>query len=88
MVRGEINKKTADIQARTPMARTLEDNGKKCQADGEAKVVPMKNRNSIMPEDHEEFLALTLSTRNSKNPSRMIARNWKRRWLLLCPAKL
>ena len=35
----EINEKTADIQARSFMARTLEDNGKECQAEGEAKVV-------------------------------------------------
>ena len=31
--------KTADIQDRSLMARTLEDNGKECQAEGEAKVV-------------------------------------------------
>ena len=37
---GEIHKKTADIQARSFMTRTLEDNGKECQAEGEAKVVP------------------------------------------------
>ena len=35
----EINKKTADIQARSFMARTLGQNGKECQAEGEAKVV-------------------------------------------------
>ena len=39
MVRGEINEKTAGIQARSFMARTLEDNGKECQAEREAKVV-------------------------------------------------
>ena len=39
MVREEINKRTAYIQARSFMARTLEDNGKECQAEGEAKVV-------------------------------------------------
>ena len=39
VVRGEINKKTAYIQARSSMARTLEVNGKECQAEGEAKVV-------------------------------------------------
>ena len=38
MVRGEINKKTAYIQARSSMARALEVNGKECQAEGEAKV--------------------------------------------------
>ena len=36
---GEINKKTAYIQARSPVARALEINGKACQAEGEAKVV-------------------------------------------------
>ena len=36
--RGEINEKTADIQARSSMARTLEINGKTRQAEGEAKV--------------------------------------------------
>ena len=39
VVRGEINKKTADIQARSSMARPLEVNGKARQAEGEAKVV-------------------------------------------------
>ena len=35
----EINEKTADIQARSSMARTLGENGKECQAEGGAKVV-------------------------------------------------
>ena len=39
---GEINKKTDYIQDRSFMARTLEDNGKECQAEGEAKVVTWK----------------------------------------------
>ena len=39
VVRGEINEKTADIQARSSMARALEINGKARQAEGEAKVV-------------------------------------------------
>ena len=39
LVRGEMNEKTADIQARSFMARTLGENGKDCQAEGEAKVV-------------------------------------------------
>ena len=34
-----MNEKTAYIQARSFMARTLEDNGKECQAEGKAKVV-------------------------------------------------
>ena len=47
----------------------------------------MNNRNTIMPEDYEAFISLTLRTRNSKKPLRMLARNWKRRWLLLCLAR-
>ena len=39
VVRGEINKKTVYIQARSSMARTLEINGEARQAEGEAKVV-------------------------------------------------
>ena len=39
VVRVEIDEKTAYIQARSPMARTLEINGKARQAEGEAKVV-------------------------------------------------
>ena len=39
VVRGEIDEKTAYIQARSFMARNLENNGKECQAEGEAKVV-------------------------------------------------
>ena len=41
-----------------------------------------------MPENDEEFISLTLRTRSSKEPSRMLARNWKHQWLLLCPARL
>ena len=39
VVRVKINEKTADIQARSSMARALEVNGKARQAEGEAKVV-------------------------------------------------
>ena len=35
MVWREINEKTADIQARSFMARTLGENGKECQAEKE-----------------------------------------------------
>ena len=36
---GEINEKKTYIQARSFMARTLGQNGKECQAEGEANVV-------------------------------------------------
>ena len=39
MVQWEMNEKTTDIQARSFMARNLENNGKERQAEGEAKVV-------------------------------------------------
>ena len=39
MVGREINDRTADIQARSSMARALEVDGKECQAEGEAEVV-------------------------------------------------
>ena len=47
----------------------------------------LKNQSSIMLEDYEESNSLTLRTRNSKRPSRMLARNWKRQWLPLCLAR-
>ena len=42
VVRWEIDEKTTDIQARSSLARTLRENGKECQAEGEAKVVTWK----------------------------------------------
>ena len=39
VVRGETDKTAGNIQARSFMARTLDQNGKKCQAEGQAKVV-------------------------------------------------
>ena len=47
----------------------------------------VKSPNSIIPENCEEFISLTLRTRNSKKPSRMLARNWKRQWLPQCLAR-
>ena len=43
MVPGEINEKTAYIQARSSMARVMEVNGKERQAEGEVKVVWRKD---------------------------------------------
>ena len=39
MVRGEIDEKTAYIQARPLMARVMEVNGEECEAEGKARVV-------------------------------------------------
>ena len=46
-----------------------------------------KTETRQLPEDDEEFISLTLRTRNSRKPSRMLERNWKRRWLLAMPCK-
>ena len=83
-----MNEKTADIQARSFMTRTLGENGKECQAEGEAKSRHMKSSILITHENCEGSNSSTLRTRNLKRPSRMLARNWKHQWLLLCPAKL
>ena len=40
-----------------------------------------------MPEDYEEFISLTLRTRNSKKPFGMTEINWKHQWLPLCIAR-
>ena len=80
VVRGETDKTAVNIQARSFMARALDQNGKKCRAEGETWMNgPMKNRNSIMLEDCEDSISLTLRTWSSKKPLRMLARNWKRR---------
>ena len=39
VVREETDNKAANIQAGSFMARTLDESGKKCQAEGEAKMV-------------------------------------------------
>ena len=56
MVRGEIDEKTAYIQARSSMDRTLEINGKARQAEGQAKVENARKLRGIYfidPEDTE-----------------------------------
>ena len=57
------------------------------EAEGESTNGQLKNQSSIMQEDYEEFISLTLRTRSSKKPSRMLARNWKHQWLPLCFAR-
>ena len=88
VVPGETNEKTADIQARSFMARTLGENGKECQAEGEAKVVTWKSSILTTYENYEGSTSSTRRTRNSRRPSRMLVRNWKHQWLPLCPCKI
>ena len=88
VVWGEINEKTAYIQARSFMARNLENNGKECKAEGEAKVVEWKSSVWRTHENCEGSLSLTPRIRYSKKPSRMLVRSWNHPLPLLCLAKL
>ena len=54
---------------------------------GRSKNGQLKNQSSIMLEDYEEFISLTLRTRSSKKPLRLLGRNWKHQWLPLCLAR-
>ena len=87
VVRGEMNEKTVDIQARSFMTRTLGQNGKECQLKEKQK---WSHESSILitHENCEGSISLTRRTRNSRRPSRMLVRNWKHQWLLLCRVKL
>ena len=79
---GEIDEKTAYIQARSSMARAMEVNGKACEAKGKAKVVLKSQENCV------GSISSTPRIRNSRKPSRTRVRSWKHQWLLLCPVKL
>ena len=50
-------------------------------------MVQLKNRNSTMHENYEEFISLTLRTRSSKKPLRMLEENWKHQLLPPCLAR-
>ena len=54
MVLGETDKTASDIQARSFMARTLGQNVKERQAEGEKHKWQLKNQSSIMHENYEE----------------------------------
>ena len=47
----------------------------------------LENQSSIMQEDYEESISLTLRTRSSRKPLRMQEENWKHQWLQLCLAR-
>ena len=88
VVQEETDKKAANIQARSFMSRTLDENWEEMPSWRRGKSGHMKNLNSIMQENYEEFISLTLRTWNAKRPSRMLARNWKRQWLPFCLARV
>ena len=80
----------SDLQARRLNAKEVltpmkGDNFILPVADGTVKIFgeEQRLRTSIMSEKYEEFISLTVRTRNSKKPSRMLARNRKHQWLLL-----
>ena len=47
----------------------------------------LKNQSSIMLEDYEESISLTLRTRSLKKPLGLLEENWKHQWLQPCLAK-
>ena len=85
---GEIDEKTAYIQARSSMATVMEVNGKECQAEGKAKSGLKKRFILTTHENCGEFISSTQRIRNSRKPSRTHVRSWKHQLLLLCPVKL
>ena len=54
---------------------------------GRSKNGQLKNQSSVMLEDYEESIPLTLRTWGSRKSFRMLARNWKHQWLPLCLAR-
>ena len=88
MVREETDKKAANIQARILYGQNSGSNWEEMPSWRWGKSGHMKSLTSIMHENCEGSISLTLRTRNSKKPSRMLARNWKHQWLPLCLVKL
>ena len=87
VVRGEIDEKTACIQARSSMAELWKSMGKNAKLK-ESKSGLKKRFILTMQENCVESISSTPRIRSTKKPSRMRVRNWKRQLLLLCPAKL
>ena len=83
----EINEKTAYIQARSLMARTLGENGERMPSWRRSQSGLRKRSTLKTHENCEGSVPSIRRTRNLRRPSRMLARNWKHQWLLLCPAK-
>ena len=88
VVRGEINEKTAYIQARSSVARTLGRKWERMPSWRRSKKDRMKSSIWITHKNCEGSISVTRRIRNSRKPSRMLVRNWKHQLLLLCPAKL
>ena len=61
-------------------------NWQEIQSSGRSRNGLLKNQSSIMLEDYEESISLTLRTRSSKKPSGMF-KKWKHQWLPLCLAR-
>ena len=81
------DKKAANIQARFIYGQNSGRNWERMLSRRRNINGPMENRNSIMQEDYEEFISLTLRTRSSKKPLGMLERNWKHQWLPPCLAR-
>ena len=66
MVRGETDKTAGNIKARLFIRNAKLKEKQKWSNE---------NQNSIMQEDYEEFISLTLRTKSSKKPFGMLERN-------------
>ena len=86
MVRRETDKTASDIQARSLMARTGEE-WQGMQSLRRSINGQLKNQSSIMQEDDEESISLTLGTWSSSKSLRMQEDNWKHQWLQPCLAR-
>ena len=87
MFRGEIDKKAAYFQARSFMAGNLENNGKECQAEGEAKSGRMKSSIWRTHENSEESILIEPEHREFKETMRLQEKSWKHQWLQPCFAR-
>ena len=88
MVWGETDKTASDIQARSFYGQNSGEGRQRTLRWERSINGQLQNQSSIMQEDYEEFISVTLKTRRSKKPFRMLARNWKHQCLPPCLARL
>ena len=88
LVRGEINEKQLTSRPRSFMGQNSGTKWERMPSWRRSKSGHMTNSMLRTHENYEGSISLALMRRSSKKPSRMLVRNWKRRWLLLCLVQL
>ena len=86
MVRGRLTRKQLTSRPDHLWPEFCEKMGKNAKLKEKQKC-RMKSSILITHENCEGSISSTRRTRNLRRPSRMLARNWKHQWLLLCPEK-